>query len=78
MFDRTVTARDEIRFTLFKYKVKAQGPKPALDYEYVVHKIEAGQEYGYKARVVWKPFVSPEDCLDEYQKWAAAQGRPQQ
>ena len=68
MFDRAWTPEDEIRFSIFKFKLK-KAPRPAWDYEYVIHKVETGKEYGYRARVVWKKFVSPEDCLKEYEKW---------
>jgi len=68
MFDRTYTETDEIRFSLFKFKLpKLQ--RPAWDFQYVVHKVEENVIYEYKARVVWKKFVSPEDCLLEYKKW---------
>jgi len=69
MFDRMCSLEDEIRFSIFKFKMKPF-PRPAWDYQYVIHKVEEGKEYGYKARVVWKKFVSPEDCLLEYEKWA--------
>ena len=70
MFDRAYTQRDEIRFSLFKFKVK-KFPRPALDWQYVIHQVEPGQDYGFRARLVWKRFVSPEDCLAEYQRWTA-------
>jgi len=69
MFDRAYTPEDEIRFSIFKFKLKKH-PRPAWDYEYVIHKVKTGREYGYKARVVFKKFVSPEDCLKEYEDWA--------
>ncbi|GMU22036.1 MAG: hypothetical protein AMXMBFR13_21240 [Phycisphaerae bacterium] len=70
MFDRAWTPEDEVRFSLFKFKLK-KFPRPAWDFQYVIHDVQAGQRYGYKARVVWKKFVSPEDCLKEYESWAA-------
>ena len=69
MFDKAYTAEDEIRFSIFKFKLEKH-PRPAWDYQYVIHKVETGKEYGYRARVVWKKFVSPEDCLKEYERWA--------
>jgi hypothetical protein len=39
-----------------------------------LRKIEDKKEYGFKARLVWKKFVSPEDCQKEYETWAAAMG----
>ncbi len=71
MFDRAHTAEDEVRFSLFKFKL-AKWPRPAWDFQYVIRKVEEGKEYGYKARLVWKKFVSPEDCLKEYESWAGS------
>ena len=48
MFDKTTTPRDEIRFSLFKFKVP-KFPRPACDWQYVIHKVEAEQEYGFRA-----------------------------
>ena len=36
-----------------------------------MHRVEEGKEYGFRARVVWKRWISPEDCLAEYEAWAA-------
>jgi hypothetical protein len=74
MFDRTVSQDDQIRFSLFKFKVPKH-PRPAWDFQYVVNKVEAGREYGFKGRLVWKRFVSAQDCLDEYEKWRNGQRR---
>jgi hypothetical protein len=71
MFNKMFTEEDEIRFSLFKFKVP-RFPRPAWDFQYVIHKIQEGKEYGYKARLVWKKFVSPDDCLKEYETWAAS------
>jgi hypothetical protein len=68
MFDRSHSAEDEIRFSLFKFKVPRE-PRPAWDFQYVVHKIETGKEYGFRGRLVWKPFVSEADALEEYARW---------
>lgn len=70
MFDKTHTPEDEIRFSLFKFKVP-RFPRPAWDFQYVLKNIVEGREYGFKARLVWKKFVSPEDCLKEYETWRA-------
>lgn len=72
MFDKEYTAEDEIRFSLFKFKLLQRTnpkPRPAWDFQYVVHKVEANREFGFKARVLWKKFASSEDCLSEYKKW---------
>ncbi len=74
MFDRAHTPIDEIRLSLFKFKLK-KVPRPAWDFEYVVHQVVEGREYGYKARVVFKKYISPEDCLNEYERWAKSLAR---
>jgi hypothetical protein len=71
MFDRMHGPADEIRFSLFKFKLP-RFPRPAWDFQYVIRKIEQGKEYGFRARAVWKKFVSAEDCLKEYETWAKA------
>jgi hypothetical protein len=70
MFDKMHSAEDEIRFSLFKFKVPRH-PRPAWDFQYVIHKVEEGPSYGFKGRLIWKKFVSPEDCQDEYRRWRA-------
>ncbi|MGD9720785.1 MAG: hypothetical protein AB7O59_13935 [Pirellulales bacterium] len=76
MFDRAYTARDEIRFSLFKFKI-VKFPRPAFDWQYVIHRVEAGPAYGFRARLMWKRFVSADDCRAEYERWAAElAGRP--
>ena len=69
MFDRSHSMDDEIRFSLFKFKVKDQQRKPAWDFQYVIHNVEEGREYGYRGRLVWKKFVSEAECLREYESW---------
>lgn len=73
MFDQMYSEEAEIRFSLFKFKLP-KVPRPAWDFQYVIRKIHPGQEYGFKARLVWKKFVSPEDCLKEYETWVASLG----
>ena len=70
MFDRAYAADDEIRFSLFKFKLPKQ-PRPAWDFQYVIHKVAAKKEYGFRVRLIWKKFVSPDDCREEYRKWSA-------
>lgn len=76
MFDRLYSDRDQIRFSLYKFKLPKH-PRPAWDFQYAVNRVEAGQEYGFRGRLVWKPFVSADDCRAEYERWAAALGRKQ-
>jgi hypothetical protein len=73
MFDVMYSAEGEIRFSLFKFKVP-RVPRPAWDFQYVLHRIEEGKEYGFRARLVWKKFVSAENCLEEYETWVASLG----
>jgi hypothetical protein len=74
MFDRSYSAEDEIRLSLFKFKVPKH-PRPAWDFQYVVHKVEAGKSYGFQGRLVWKKFVDEADCLREYETWATGRRR---
>ncbi len=69
MFDRTWSETDEVRFSLFKFKLPKH-PRPAWDFQYVIHQAEAGREYGFRGRLVWKKFVSSDDCLREYERWS--------
>jgi hypothetical protein len=71
MFDRMHSEQDEIRFSLFKFKVPRR-PRPAWDFQYVIHKVEAERNYGFKGRLIWKKFVSQEDCREEYRRWQTA------
>ncbi|KPK44594.1 MAG: hypothetical protein AMJ65_02625 [Phycisphaerae bacterium SG8_4] len=68
MFNKTYSEDDQIRFSLFKFKVPRH-PRPAWDFQYVVNKVEKDREYGFKGRLVWKQFASAVDCLGEYEKW---------
>jgi len=70
MFDRTHSDEDEIRLSLYKFKVNEAQQRPAWDFQYVIHNAVAGKEYGFRGRLVWKKFVSPDDCRHEYTKWA--------
>ncbi len=71
MFDRTYSSEDEIRFSLFKFKLPRR-PRPAWDFQYVVHHVKSGRTYGFRGRLVWKKFRSADDCWNEYRQWAAA------
>ncbi|MGD9853667.1 MAG: hypothetical protein AB7U20_01830 [Planctomycetaceae bacterium] len=73
MIDRAHSEVDEVRFSLFKFKVDERRTRPAWDFQYVIHRVETGREYGFRGRLVWKKFVSPEDCLGEYTNWVQQQ-----
>lgn len=80
MFNKAFGPEDEIRFSIFKFKLLQKNdpkPRPAWDFQYVIHKVERTKEYGFKARVLWKKFVSPEDCLAEYKTWTGTLGDAQ-
>jgi hypothetical protein len=68
MFNKNCAEEDEIRFSLFKFKVP-RFPRPAWDFQYVIRKLNKEKEHGFKARLVWKKFVSPNDCMKEYEMW---------
>jgi hypothetical protein len=71
MFDRLHSERDQIRFSLYKFKL-SKHPRPAWDFQYVINKVASRAEYGFRGRMVWKKYVSADDCLNEYERWAAA------
>jgi hypothetical protein len=71
MFDRTYSPEDEIRFSLFKFKLPRH-PRPAWDFQYVIHKVVAEKQYGFRGHLVWKKFQNADDCRNEYLKWAAS------
>jgi len=40
-----------------------------MKFQYVIHHVEAGRDYGFKGRLIWKKFISPEDCGEENRRW---------
>ena len=46
-------------------------PRPARDFQYIIHDVEDHHEYGFRG-LVWKKWVSAEDCLEEYSRWKAS------
>lgn len=71
MFDKGEEANEDVRFSLFKFKLK-QFPRPAWDFQFVVRELEALKKYGFVGRLVWKRFVSAEDCAMEYEQWVTS------
>ena len=71
MFDRLSSDRDQIRFSLYKFKLPRH-PRPAWDFQYVINRVHQDETYGFRGRLVWKKFISPEDSLQEYAQWARA------
>jgi hypothetical protein len=76
MFDRAYSERDEIRFSLFKFKVKEDHLRPAWDFQYVVHEVQEDHIYGFRGRLVWKKFRSLKNCRAEYNKWTRQLEKP--
>jgi len=70
MFDQT----EPIRFALWNFIRDASGNpdphSPAWDWQYVIRSPVIGKKCGYRARMLYKPFVGPEDVKDEYEKWS--------
>ena len=42
---------------------------PAWDFQYIIPSPVVGRRYSFKVRMVYKPFISPEDIAVEFKKW---------
>lgn len=42
---------------------------PAWDFQYLIASPREGRKYGFKARMVYKPFISETDMAEEYKRW---------
>ena len=42
---------------------------PAWDFQYLIPSPEGGKRYSFKARIIYKPFVSENDIAEEYRNW---------
>jgi len=51
------------------YSKEWQRRNPAWDFRYWLRGLTPGQEVVIRSRVCYKPFVSPEDVLKEYEAW---------
>lgn len=69
MFDQAAP----VRFALWNWDGKPESP--AWDWQFVVRDPVVGQKYGYRARLLVKPFTNEEDVRAEYNAWAAAPDR---
>ena len=69
MFDRTEGIR-------FAHSPSAGGPpsttEVAWDWQFIIPTYEVLQEYGYRARVVYRERCSREEVLNEFRTWRAA------
>lgn len=70
LFDQT----DSIRFAMWNFIQDDAGVpdkhSPAWDWQYVIRDPQVGRRYGYRARVVVKPFKGKTQIWKEYQKWS--------
>ena len=70
LFNKT----DSIRFAMWNFfKDDAGIPdthSPAWDWQYIIRNPQVGQHYGYRARVVVKPFMGKTQIWREYQEWS--------
>jgi hypothetical protein len=69
MFDQV----EPIRFAMWNFIQDENGHpdphSPAWDWQYVIHNPIIGADYGYRARVVYKPFTDRDDVVEEYEQW---------
>jgi hypothetical protein len=69
MFDQV----EPIRFAMWNFIQDEYGHpdphSPAWDWQYVIHNPIIGADYGYRARVVYKPFTDRDDVVEEYEQW---------
>jgi hypothetical protein len=70
MFDTLYEADEEIRFTVMRWLLDKR-PSPAWDFTYVARDLYDGKQVGFRARMVWKPWVSEDDVEAEYWSWVA-------
>jgi hypothetical protein len=72
MFDRT----EGIRLTMSPRgagRNRDGTTNPAWDWHWFLFNPQVGQKYSYRARVVYKPWVSPSDVVSEYERWSGRQ-----
>lgn len=42
---------------------------PAWDFQYLIPSPDVEKKYSFRVRIVYKPFISENDIVEEYQKW---------
>jgi hypothetical protein len=69
MFDQI----EPIRFALWNFSCDTDGNRdphsPAWDWQYVIRDPVVNRQYGYRARVIYKPFVGRADVVREFELW---------
>lgn len=74
LFDQT----SAIRFAMWNFFKDEDGDpdthSPAWDWQFVIRDPMVGESYGYRARVVVKPFTGREQVRDEYRRWIEDSG----
>jgi hypothetical protein len=72
MFDRS----DGIRFSHSPSgggsNSERKTTNPAWDFQFIIPRYEVNQEYGFRARALFRPRCSREELLQEYRTWEAA------
>ena len=43
--------------------------QPAWDFQYLIPNLRIDFEYDFRARIIYKPFISAEDMVEEYGSW---------
>lgn len=65
---------ESIRFAMWNFFRNPENQpdthSPAWDWQYVIHHPVLDKEYGYRARIVYKPFAGRRDVIEEYRKWS--------
>ena len=69
MFDQA----DTIRFALWNFTRDEHGNhdphSPAWDWQFVIRNPIVDKRYGYRARMVYKPYAGRGDVIEEYERW---------
>lgn len=72
MFDRKVGIRFSHSPSGGGDSARDETTNPAWDWQVVIPNCEVGRRYEFRARVVYKPFESRADVLDEYRGWSGS------